>query len=331
MRALTADELVDRRAFAREIGLAQAVEHGLLLQGQAHYRHRVERWHLDDGTAVVCHLPGTIAAREGAFQALYARSAAVCAALAPCGLPVPSPILVNVGQACLIERALPGVTLESRPVALDGEGGRDLIAALARALAAIHAPDLLVASPAARLAPRRLRTSEHDAVRRSGDLGQLAAARDRDGARLLTDAECAALDDLARAALATLPDGYPLPLIHGDFRGANILVDATTHTLTGIIDFEMAGRALPEFDLARFAQRTLLPRAREGLLQWLSSAYAAAAAPPPGFPLRLAWERAEAAAGCVLAANFDASWQASVALVRELAATWRTDPRVAAR
>jgi aminoglycoside phosphotransferase (APT) family kinase protein len=172
--------------------------------------------------------------RAGEFQVLRAVHAA--------GIAAPEPLLLCadttiIGRPFFLTRLLPGEASPERIVAgaLGGDR-RTLIAALARALAAIHA----IAPPRADLAC--LGAAPADA----------AEARLAQVARLL--ASDPAPHPVAEWGLRWLRRHAPAPaapvLCHGDFRTGNFLADEAG--LTGVLDWEFAGWSDAHEDLGWF-------------------------------------------------------------------------------
>lgn len=322
-RALTSEELAASADIAADVKLVEARRSGVLLQDGHGARHRVERWHLVDGTVVICRTPGTQIKRGESLQ-VYRRSATLCHALHEQGtVPTAWPAVAGqvAGRAYLLERALPGKGLAGSAAAtiLDS-GGDQLLADLARILATIHAIEPDAATLDDKLAPHRWDSA-------GGSLfswqSYINGARDPAGRPMLDDNAYTALDRLRCAALDSLPNGYHLPIIHGDFRGPNLLVDQDPPKVSGIIDLELAGRGFAESDLALFVQRTIIPAGRPRLIPKLAEAYVAAANPPDGFSLRFDWQRAEAAAFIATQGGYGRQWELAVDCLYTLSEQWR--------
>jgi aminoglycoside 2''-phosphotransferase len=161
-------------------------------------------------------------------------------------LPIPDPVFsgssTSPGEAFMGYQALPGHPFTHDAVsAVKGEVRIDAIAAgLVSFLRELHDPSVLSVLPAQFLAESPLACWQALYGRVRDELFPLMGPRSR---REIASRFEEFLDEAQSA-------DWPRVLIHGDFGGGNILVDPSTGTLTGVVDFGSAHVDDPAVDFA---------------------------------------------------------------------------------
>lgn len=219
--------LSDIDAVARRIGDAFDVDPGRLhfLRLQASMVFRGE-----DGW--VYRVPAKTHVRDG-----FADERDLMALLAD-RMPVATPVWEVAGHPPVARyRYIPGEPLQPRDVANDAAGER-VISGVAAFLVALH-----TTTP----------PSSHGGPIKGMGMQRWAKRLRRSGRPALADRLERSVADFVAAMV-----DRPSVLCHGDLKGSNVLIDATTSALVGVIDFSGWTVAPPETDLARIGLADLM-------------------------------------------------------------------------
>ncbi|GEM_PF-5088756 len=282
--------LSDDAIVLRANGMAQGMNLGTVLDAKtiSDNRHRCEVWTLSDGRRLVLREPGPTIQQAAA---IYCKEAMLYRTLAARG-DVAVPSWARTGEAngrpYLLMNCLPGIPLDRDLFASLPEASvNSIVEQCARSHAAIHRTDIDgFGESDQRLLTLVGPTVADDYRARWESVFEKVAAT-----RTLTPAELERLRRLVGEGIAALPQRLPLILVHGDYWGHNILAtDGPLAAVSGVLDFEHAGRGVREHDLGLMFCLTLASHENaSSLCARYLDAYTEVAQPPEGFRERIRW------------------------------------------